>query len=99
MLFDFPLFPAKFEIPDAWWEEAGMPGFRLSAESYVPDGLCATVALVTIEPPFRLHQSPLDFQGFSRARLISILSGFVADDKIEPVRLIDLPSLGNPPCN
>jgi hypothetical protein len=92
MRFAFPHFPAEFEIPDEWWAEAGMPDFSRSRSAYrspAPD----TIALDDIEPPFRRSNTPRDWRGFRRAELVSILKGFVADDQIPPIELLELPPL------
>jgi len=92
MRFSFPCLPAEFEIPDEWLAEAGMTGFRPSAPAYrSTDAGARAIPLRDIEPPFRYPESPLDFRGFDRARMVRILSGFVDGDDIEPVPLMVLP--------
>jgi hypothetical protein len=92
MRFAFPRFPAEFEIPDAWWIEAGMPGFNRQGWAYRSSTI-EVVALDDIEPPFRTKR--LDQNGFDRARMVSILKGFVADAEIPPVDLLTLPPLAD----
>jgi hypothetical protein len=83
---------STFEIPDAWWAEAGMAGFVRTRDSYraAPSELHPghPITLVAVRAVQPLHRAkPLDFGGFERARLVRILQGFVADDAIEPVKL------------
>jgi hypothetical protein len=51
------------------------------------------IPLHEIEPPFRLPEWQRDFHGFFRARMVLILTGFVADADIEPILLFSLPQL------
>jgi hypothetical protein len=94
MRFALPLFPAEFEIPDAWWSEAGMSGFR-PAEAAYRSTADAThrIPLREIEPPFRLPEVPRDFRGFDRKRMIHILMRIAADEEIDPVPVLILPPL------
>lgn len=93
MRFSFPCYPAEFEIPDDWWAEAGMPGFRPTSASYFPsDRAAQIIRLREIEPPFRFPEHPKDFGGFDRRRLVRILSGFIAGAAIDPVPLLTLPA-------
>ena len=89
MGFDYPHLPAQFEIPDDWWEESGMPSFQKSGAAYLSQE-AHQVALGDIEPPFRLRTHPLDFHGFDRSRMVAILRGFVAGDRIPMVPVIEL---------
>ena len=93
MRFSFPLLPAEFDIPDDWWMEAGMTGFKPSGSAYRSSAIAKFIPLREIEPPFRHPEYPLDCRGFDRARLISVLSGFVANMEIETVPLFALPAL------
>jgi len=93
MRFPYPCYPAEFEIPDEWWTEAGMSGFRPDSASYLSsDAAAQIIQLRDIEPPFRFPEHPKDFRGFDRGRLVRILSGFVAGCAIEPVPLLALPA-------
>jgi hypothetical protein len=100
MRFPFPRFPAEFEIPDEWWNEAGMLGFTPSAPAYRSTAEAArTVPLVDIEPPFRCPTVPKDFRGFDRRRMIDVLAGIAVDQALPPVPLLILPkrdNLGSP---
>jgi hypothetical protein len=96
MRFPLPLLPAEFEIPDDWWCEAGMEGFRPPSNAYHSSSEAKLILLREIEPPSRFPECPLDFRGFNRKRMICILAGFVNDAEIEAVPVLDLPSLGWP---
>jgi len=98
MRFRFPLLPGEFEIPDDWWTEAGMSGFVAPGRAYRSTGTAVPVSLREIEPPFRLPECMIDWNGFNRPRLISILKGFVAATEIAPVPLIRLASTDFPPA-
>src|SRR5271154_3453503 len=97
MRFDFPRFPAEFEIPDDWWVQAGMPGFVRQSVAYnsTTEDPADLVALDDVEPPFRLLTQPLDWRGFDRTRMVSILKGFVAGAEIPPISLLILPALND----
>ncbi len=98
MRFSYPLLPAEFEIPDDWWNEAGMNGFTPAGPSYASCDLATQIIpLREIEPPFRFPEHPKDFRGFDRTRLVLVLSGFVAGATIEPVPLAALPQPEFPP--
>jgi len=95
MRFPFPLFPAEFEIPDEWWNEAGMQRFRPAGPAYRSTSAATTIPLRQLEPPFRYPEVPKDFHGFDRSRLTRVLKGFVAGDEIEPVSVLILPPLAD----
>jgi len=91
MRFSCLRYPAEFQIPDDWWNDAGMYGFIPHDMSYVSlDPAVQMIRLCEIEPPFRCPKYPMDFAGFDRERLVKILSGFVAGDSIPPVPLFAL---------
>jgi hypothetical protein len=90
MRFAFPRHPAEFEIPDEWWSEAGMPGFRPLGSAYnSADG--ELVQLNDIEPPYRLKRASLTAHGFNRERVVSILKGFQAGALLPPIDLLRIP--------
>jgi hypothetical protein len=95
MRFDFPHFPAEFEIPDDWWMEAGMRDFACQSVAYksTTEDPADLVALDVVEPPFRTV--PLDWRGFDHARMVSILTGFVGGTTIQPIDLLILPALND----
>ena len=90
MRFSFPCFPAEFEIPNEWWEQAGMREFSPVDAAYRSTSDATLMRLREIEPPFRFPECPLDFRGFGRDRMIRVLAGFVAGNEIEPVPVLDL---------
>ena len=91
--FCYPLRPAEFEILTEWWTEAGMTGFVPSGTAYHSTSSATLVPLRQVEPPFRFPEHPLDSNGFSRDRLISILRGFVDGAQIEAVLVVALPTM------
>lgn len=93
MHFHYSRFPAGFEIPDDWWVEAGMLEFVLAGAAYCSTIEAVLVPLREIEPPVRSRETSLDWHGFSRKRLVSVLSGIATGAKIAPVRLFVLPPL------
>lgn len=93
MRFPFPCFPAEFDIPDEWWREAGMFGFRPSSSAYRSAPGVRTVPLREIEPPFRYAEHPLDGKGFGREAMVSVLRSIAANEEIKPVPVLILPPL------
>jgi hypothetical protein len=96
MRFRFPLLPAEFEIPDAWWTEAGMLTFRPLAPSYRSTPDAVALSLREIEPPFRNPEVIRDWRGFDRARMIRVLSGIATGAEMPPVPVAALPSTDDP---
>lgn len=90
----------QFELPDQWWEEAGMEGFAPSRPAFRPDptvfpGLpVLEVAIADVEPADRqlshgvFNDSPS--AGSARQRVVSILRGFRDGAAIPPVELVRL---------
>jgi hypothetical protein len=89
MRYPMPNYPCEFEIPDAWLNEAGMNGFTRTAPAYHSTAAAVRVALREIEPPYRVPE--LDWCGFDRDRLISVLNSIATGAEIEPVPLLKLP--------
>jgi hypothetical protein len=84
--------PIDFDIPDEWWSAAGMERFERRSAAYRagdPELLSASewptelVPLKLIEPPRRAPGVAL----FGRERMISVLAGFVADDRLPPIEV------------
>jgi hypothetical protein len=98
MRFPLPLLPAEFEIPDEWWVEAGMVGAMLAGRAYRSTANATLVPLRVIEPPCRMPENALDWRGFNRDRLISILNGIATGAILEPVSLRELPPAEFPPA-
>ncbi len=96
MRFALPMFPVEFEIPDAWWTEAGMSGFTRSGPAYRSTADAThTIPLRDIEPPFQVPEVPKGFRGFDRQRMIDVLAGIAADKAVPPVSLLILPALAD----
>jgi hypothetical protein len=91
MRFAYPRFPAEFEIPDEWWVAAGMDGFNRLSECFRSTDGAVLVSLTDVEPPSRLQECRLDFRGFDKERLVSILRGIATGAEIAPVPLRELP--------
>jgi hypothetical protein len=91
MRYPMPSYRCAFEIPDDWIAEAGFKGFRAERSAYRSSANSALIPLELIEPLFRSVSTPLDFHGFSRARFIRLLQGFVGDQAIPTVPAIHLP--------
>jgi len=87
MRFPYPRFPAEFEIPDEWWNEAGMAEFNRNSPAYRSKEAAGLIRLSDIEPPFRFRAHELSFRGFNRERLIAVLRGIATGDDIPPVPL------------
>ncbi|CAB3775084.1 hypothetical protein [Paraburkholderia humisilvae] len=96
MRFRFPLLPAEFEIPDAWWSDAGMNAFCARTPAYRSALGAIAVPLREIEPPFRNPEAMRDWHGFDRERLVRILNGIAADTVIAPVPVSTLARTGFP---
>lgn len=91
MRFGFPRLPGEFEIPDEWWEEAGMRHFRREQPAYLSSANAIAVPLTDIEPPMRLPGCTKDWQGFDRTRLVRVLRGFAERAIIDAVPLRAFP--------
>jgi hypothetical protein len=84
-----------FEIPDDWWNEAGMGLFERPGQfyAYKPDPDCDPAAIISVIPIALikpLHRDPgviKDFGGFERDRLVSVLKGFATGQPIIPIKL------------
>jgi hypothetical protein len=90
MRFRPPVLPAEFEIPDAWWAEAGMVGFAPKDRAYRSTAAASRIPLRNIEPPIRFPEQPHDWRGFERHLLVKVLSGIAANAEIEPVPVYEL---------
>ena len=81
----------EFEIPDEWWVEAGMTGFRAASKSYTATASdqwpLRIVSLTEVKPPIR---SP-GVRWFCRKRLVDILAGFVSGAAIPPIPVHEPP--------
>jgi hypothetical protein len=91
MRFPMPNYPCDFKIPDNWIAEAGFRDFKAKRPAYLSSANATLIPLDLVEPLIRFMGYPLDFRGFSRERLVSVLRGFVANDIISAVPAIHLP--------
>ena len=94
--------PIEFDIPDEWWEEAGMVGFIPASVSYsamlppypfdadLPDLPSSLVALADIKPLIRdLKRVPGAPLFASKERLVRILQGIRENVELPPVHVTD----------
>ena len=93
MRFPMPHLPCEFEIPDDWLAEAGIVGFVPHHPCFRSSEGAMLVPLTQVEPPPRFATHPKDWRGFDRARFVSVLTGFVADEVITPVPVVQMPAL------
>lgn len=78
-----------FDVPDAWWEQAGMQQVPNDSVAYVDDGASEfTAAIRDIQPPRRSEGIVLDFDGFSRARMIAILQALRLSIPLPAIQLV-----------
>jgi hypothetical protein len=91
MRFSFPRFPGEFEIPNEWWEEAGMRNFLRKGPTFLSSANAVAIPLTEIEPPMRLPGYAKDWQGFDRVRLVRLLRGFTEGAVIDAVPLRAFP--------
>jgi len=86
-----PNFPCEFEIPDEWWDEAGMPGFKPEGTAYWVTGNAKLVPLEDIEPLYCKHAKTRDWCGFDHERMVRILKSIANGEEMKPVPLMALP--------
>jgi hypothetical protein len=75
----------KHRVPSEWIAEAGLHGFvpvTLGFHCEVPHVL---MPLADIEPPMRNEGVTLDANGFGRERMMRILHGILASDRLPPI--------------
>jgi hypothetical protein len=84
----------EFEVPDVWFQKAGMLNFVRATPSYRsgphpdhPDYPMQIVPIGQIKPVRRNPSVTLDFGGFVEDRMIGILEGFVLDNSIPPIKV------------
>jgi hypothetical protein len=92
MRYAMPNYPCEFEIPDAWFTEAGMDRFTRTASAYRSTVAAVPVLLREIEPPYRTPLTPKDWCGFDHVRLVRVLNWIATGAEIEPVPMLKLPS-------
>jgi hypothetical protein len=76
----------EFKLPVQWWREAGMVGFERQSPFYRCDAIAELlVRLHAIEPPPMERRQHLDYGGFGRDRMVSILHAIVSRTPLPPV--------------
>jgi hypothetical protein len=96
----------EIELPDAWWQEAGMQDFVPSAQGYAVDDCGLPINAVQYVPiadiaPVRRqlsHRVFNDLHGLSaRERVLQILRGFLRGDALPPLEVKHVG--GQAPCD
>jgi hypothetical protein len=85
MQFEVPGAQGSFEIPDDWWDEAGMRGFMAQSLSYqLPANVSAPPVPLNevLRPP---RAVVYDFGGFGRTRMVHVLKEIATTLAIYPV--------------
>jgi hypothetical protein len=91
-----------FELPEEWWQEAGMVGAVVRGKSYQPDlsvfpkRSVYFVPLGRVRPVRRqfshgVFNNDLETGLTAKERVIAILRGFLAGNAIPPVEVVELP--------
>jgi hypothetical protein len=99
--------PIEFDIPDEWWEEAGMVGFIPASASYsamlppypfdadIPDLPSSLVAVADIKPVIRdLKRVPGAPLFASKERLVRILQGIRENAELPPIHVTEVAETG-----
>jgi hypothetical protein len=77
--------PQSMVIPPEWIAEAGVQNFRSALRGFRCDAEHELIALAEIEVPLRQSGFPLDANGFSHDRMVSILTGIRDNKPISPI--------------
>lgn len=85
----------QYELPDEWWAEAGMPGFRPQRSSYRAQETrlpVQEVPVAEVEPLVRqlshgVFNENLEF-GTARERVVNILRAFREDVPLPPIEMV-----------
>jgi hypothetical protein len=91
MRYLMPNLPCEFEIPDDWIAESDIGDFSPRAIAYRSSADARLIPLTEVAPLPRFKSVPNDWQGFERKRFVDLLKGFVTDDSIPPVPVVQLP--------
>lgn len=79
----------SFDIPDAWWVEAGMVGFVAREATYRVisiEGLPLTIVPIEqVEPPRRNPSVQHDHKGFAKARMVHVLREIATNTPMAPI--------------
>lgn len=84
----------EFNLPSEWWIEAGMVGFRPNGVAYrVANDTrgVAHVRIASIEPLNMSGRKHLDFDGFDRKRMVSILTAIAQHLPLPPIEVVERP--------
>jgi len=90
---------ARYELDDAWWEEAGMLGFAPTHRAFradptaFPQGGVVEVAIADVKPVKRQLSHGVfndSSSGSARERVVRILRGFREDSPFPPVEVVRL---------
>jgi len=79
--------PPSMIIPAQWLAEAGVQNFRALQRGFRCDDRHSLIALADIEVPLRKTGYPLDANGFSHDRMVSILKGVRENLSLPPIRI------------
>jgi hypothetical protein len=89
-----------FNVPDEWWKESGMTNFLAASPAYRakvnPDQQIYTVQIADVAPVMkRLSEGVFKNHPTknlpAKDRVLEILRGFVANEEIPPVEVVQLP--------
>jgi hypothetical protein len=92
MQFEVPGAQGTFEIPDDWWDEAGMRAFKAQSPSYtLPANIIAPLVPLTevLRPPRTVVH---DLGGFCRNRMVGVLVEIATVQAIYPVDMENINS-------
>ena len=87
-----------FDVPDEWWDEAGMVGFIPSTNAYAtdfnhfPDCKVRVIAIQDVSPVLRNLSAGIftdDEEASARERVGRILRGFKSGAAIPPVEIVN----------
>lgn len=96
----------EIQLDDGWWTESGMEGFVPTGTAYRVDPDQANgksimeirideISPVRRNPGTSIFNDGSDGEGSAKNRVVRILRGFVAKDKIPPVEVVPVPSGNN----
>lgn len=91
MRFPMPYYPAEFEIPDEWLGDISFPVSLPASGSFRSFPTAKIILLAEIEPPLRYRTHPKDWNGFEKARLVSLLKAMATGVELPPVPIAELP--------
>jgi hypothetical protein len=90
--FKYPRAEGDFDIPDNWWDEAGMWNFVPSAPTFSCDLSCSSSPIATIRiSAIAVPRRNPGVAQFEHDRMINILSGIRGGAVLPPVEVVDRP--------